>query len=56
MFIVYILFDELIWNGTMVIMMLSDTLSNLDKLDQAEYSKYKLCSSKFYMAHVYVLL
>ena len=26
--------------------MLSDTLSDLDKLNQGEYSKYQLCSSK----------
>ena len=34
--------------------MLSDTLSNY-KLNQGEYSKYQVCSSKFGMAHVYIL-
>ena len=36
-------------------MMLSETLSNLEKLNQCEYSKYQLCLSKFDMAHVYIL-
>ena len=40
----------------MVIMMLSDNLSDLDKLNQGEYSEYQLCSSKIDMTHVYVLL
>ena len=35
-----------------VIMMLSDTHSDLDKLNYGEYSKYQLCLSKFDMAHV----
>ena len=30
-------------------MVLLDTLSDLDKLNQGEYSKYQLCSSKFDM-------
>ena len=34
---------------------LSDTLSDLDKLNQGEYSKYQLCSSKIDMAHVNML-
>ena len=34
---------------------LSDTLSDLDKFNQVEYSKYQLCSSKIYMEHVYIL-
>ena len=36
-------------------MMLSDTLSNLEKFNQGEYSNYQLCSSKFDKAHVYSL-
>ena len=35
--------------------MISDTLSDLVKLNQGEYIKYQLCSSKFDMAHVYIL-
>ena len=31
------------------IMVLLDTLSDLDKLNQGEYSKYQLCSSKIDM-------
>ena len=38
-----------------VIKRLSDTLSDLDKLNQGEYSKYHLCSSKIDMTHVYIL-
>ena len=33
--------------GPKVIWGLSDTLSDLDKLNQGEYSKYQLCSSKW---------
>ena len=36
-------------------MMLSDTLSDLDKLNQGEYSKYQLCASKIDMTPVYML-
>ena len=35
--------------------MLSDTLSDLDKLNHGEYSKYQLCSSKIDMVDVYIL-
>ena len=38
-----------------VIKRLSDTLSDLNKLNQGEYSKYQLCSSKIDMTHVYML-
>ena len=38
-----------------VIKRLLDTLSDLDKLDQGEYSKYQLCSSKINMTHVCML-
>ena len=43
---VYILFlkDKLIQNGHKVIMVLSDSLRDLDKLNYCEYSKYQLCS------------
>ena len=34
---------------------LSDTLSDLDKLNQGEFSKYNLSPSKIDMAHVYIL-
>ena len=43
------------WSQGEVIMVLSDTLSDLDKLNQGEYSKYQLCSSKMDMTHVYML-
>ena len=36
----------------MGIKMLSDTLSDLVKLNYGEYSKYQLCSSKIDMTHV----
>ena len=51
---VYILFfkDKSIKNGSKVIL---DTLSDLDKLNYAQYSKYPLCSSKIYITHVYML-
>ena len=54
---VYTLFakDRWIQNGPKVIMVLLDTLSDLDKLNQGEYSKYQLCSSKFDMTDVYML-
>ena len=35
-----------IWMGPKVIWGLSDTLSDLDKLNQGEYSKYQLCSGE----------
>ena len=35
--------------------MLSDTLSNLVKLNHGKFSKYHLCPSKIDMAHVYIL-
>ena len=35
--------------------MLSDTLSDLVKVDHGEFSKYHLCPSKIDMAHVYIL-
>ena len=38
-----------------VIKMLSDTLSDLDKLNHGEFSKSQLWTSKFDMAHVYIL-
>ena len=44
--------DKWIQNGPKVIMVLSDTLRDLDKLNQGEYSKYQLCSSKIDMTHV----
>ena len=47
--------DKWIQNGPKVIMVLSDTHSDLDKLNQGEYSKYQLCSSKIDMTHVYML-
>ena len=34
---------------------LSDTLSDLNKLNQGEFSKYQLSSSKIDMTHVYML-
>ena len=37
------------WQGPRVIELLSDTLSDLDKLNQGKYSKYQLCSSKIDM-------
>ena len=42
---VYILFfrDESIQNGPVVYMVLSDTLSDLVKLNYDEYSKYQVC-------------
>ena len=48
MFIVYILFfkSKSIQNGSKVIMVLSDTPSNLEKLNYGEYSKCQLCSSR----------
>ena len=44
---VYILFfeDESIQKGPKVIIVLSVTLSDLDKLNYGEYSKYRLCTS-----------
>ena len=45
--------DKWFQNGSKVIMVLLDTLSDLDILNQGEYSKYQLCSSKFNMTHVY---
>ena len=38
-----------------VIMVLLHTLSDLDKLNYGEHSKYRLCSSKIYLTHVYML-
>ena len=35
--------------------MLSDTQSDLDKLNLGEYSKHQLFSSKIYMAHDYII-
>ena len=35
-----------IWMGPKVIWGLSDTLSDLDRLNQGEYSKYQLCSGE----------
>ena len=35
--------------------MLSDTLSDLAKVNHWEFSKYHLCPSKIDMAHVYIL-
>ena len=45
---VYILFfkEKSSKNGRNVIIVLSDTLSAIDKLNYGEYSKYQLCSSK----------
>ena len=45
--------DKWFQNGSKVSMVLLDTLSDLDILNQGEYSKYQLCSSKFNMTHVY---
>ena len=42
-----------IWIGPKVIWGLSDTLSDLDKLNLGEYSKYQLCSSIIDMFYVY---
>ena len=36
-------------------MVLSDTLSDLDKFNYGEHSKYQLCSWKINMPHVYML-
>ena len=44
--------DKSIQNGPKVIMVLSDTLSDLNKLNFGEYSKNQFCSSKIEMAHV----
>ena len=44
-----ILKDKSIQNGPNVIMVLSDTLSDLYKLNYGKYSKYQLCSSKIDM-------
>ena len=43
--VVYILFfiDKSIYIGPKVIMVLSDTLSDLNKLNYGEYIKYQLC-------------
>ena len=46
---------ETTWMGPKVILGLSDTLSDLNKLNHGEYSKYQLCSSKTDMTHVYML-
>ena len=59
MFICY--FSKTNWFKTVpawyrVIKMLSDTLSDLDKLNHGEFSKYHLCSSKIGMKHVYLPL
>ena len=37
-------------------MVLSDTLSDLNKLNYREYSEDQLYSSKIYMTHVYKLI
>ena len=50
--LLFFLKDESIQNGPKVIMVLSDTLSDLDKLN---YGKYQLCSSKIDMTYVYTL-
>ena len=47
--------DKWFQNGSKVSMVLLDTLSELDKLNKGEYSKYQLCSSKTDMTHVYML-
>ena len=48
--------DKTIQNVSKVmIMVLSDTLSNLDKLNYSQYSKSQLCSSKIDMTIVYIL-
>ena len=42
-------------NGPKVIMVLSDTLSDLNKFNIGKYSKYQLCSSKTDITHVNML-
>ena len=37
------------------IKMLSDTLSDLVKINHGEYSKYQLCFSKIDVTHIYML-
>ena len=53
----FILFfkDKWIQNGPKVIMVLSNTLSDLNKLNPGEFSMYQLCSPKIDMTHVYLL-
>ena len=58
MFICY--FSKTNWFKTVpawykVIKRLSNTLSDLDKLNQGKYSKYQFCSSKLGMTHDYML-
>ena len=52
MFIYYFFKDKSIQNGPKVISVLSDTLSDLNKLNYVEYSTYQLCSQKIGMAYV----
>ena len=47
--------DKTIQNGSKEILVLSDNLSDLDKLNYDEHSKYQLCSSKIDVSHVYKL-
>ena len=44
-----------IWIGPKVIRRLSNSLSDLDKLNHGEYSKYYLYSYKTDVAHIYLL-
>ena len=54
---VYLLFfnNKSIQNGPELIMVLSDALSDLDKVNYGEYSKYQLCSSKIYTTQNLIL-